>query len=205
MKSIYYNNNQIQPSKIVCVGRNYVEHIRELNNELPDSMVLFCKPNSAISETLYFFDDACRFEGEISFLVEKGEIAAVGVGLDMTKGDLQNKMKAKGLPWERAKAFDGSAVFSEFITLREPVETLRMTLELNGTAVQVAETNLMVHKPDAILAEIRSFMTLEDGDIIMTGTPKGVGSYRVGDCFVGRLYSGDSKLLERKWIVEERK
>jgi 2-keto-4-pentenoate hydratase/2-oxohepta-3-ene-1,7-dioic acid hydratase in catechol pathway len=99
MNSIYYGNRKIEPSKIVCVGRNYVEHIKELGNEISDDMVLFMKPNSSISDELISeTNEPIHFEGEISFLYEKGKFSAVGFGLDLTKRELQNKLKAKGLP-----------------------------------------------------------------------------------------------------------
>jgi len=128
MNTINYNNKKIAPSKVVCIGRNYVEHIEELNNETPDTMVVFNKPNSAVTSTLKFITPDTRFEGEICFLIEKGEIAGVGFGLDLTKADIQNKIKSKGWPWERAKAFDGSAVLSDFISFNGDITELRLEL-----------------------------------------------------------------------------
>ncbi len=201
MHSVVCGGNVYTPSKVVCIGRNYVEHIEELGNEMPESMVLFNKPNSAISHELRYFDEHCRFEGEICFLVENGAIAGVGFGLDLTKADVQNGLKAKGLPWERAKAFDGSAVLSRFVPLEVPLETLKMELWRNGALQQFADYDLMIHNPDAMLDEIGSFMTLEDGDVIMSGTPKGVATYARGDHFAGRVYSGEALLLEAVWSV----
>ena len=99
----------ITPSKVVCIGRNYVDHIKELANEMPDQMVVFIKPNSAISTRLFakHNDDALHFEAELSFLYQGGKFTAVALGLDLTKREVQGTLKAKGLPWERAKAFDG--------------------------------------------------------------------------------------------------
>ena len=110
-------------------------------------------------------------------------------------------MKQKGLPWERAKAFDNSAVFSEFVTLRGDITKLRMELFINNKLTQFANYDLMIYKPKNILQEINSFMSLEDGDIIMSGTPKGVGTYRVGDLFVGKIFYGDKLLIESSWSV----
>jgi len=201
MHTVSFNTHTLAPSKIVCIGRNYVEHIHELNNEIPSSMVVFNKPNSAITDTLYFFTPDTRFEGEICFLITDGTIVGIGFGLDLTKAALQNHLKAKGLPWERAKGFDGSAVFGEFVPFKGPLESLRMTLHLNGTLVQEALYDLMIYKPLEMIEEIQSFMTLEDGDIIMSGTPKGVATYKAGDEFIGRIYRDKTLLVESRWSV----
>ncbi len=196
MKSIRYHDSKITPSKVICVGRNYVEHIKELNNETPDTMVLFNKPNSAISDTLYYIQEDCRFEGEICFLIKDKQIEGIGFGLDLTKAGIQNKMKAKGLPWERAKAFDNAAVMSEFVKFEGDIKTIEMKLFVNDTLAQHATYDLMIYKPDEILAEIDSFMSLEDGDIIMSGTPKGVETYKQGDIFKAQI------LVKKKLILE---
>jgi 2-keto-4-pentenoate hydratase/2-oxohepta-3-ene-1,7-dioic acid hydratase in catechol pathway len=198
-----FNSLPITPSKIVCIGRNYVEHIHELNNKIPSSMVVFNKPNSAITNTLYFYTADTRFEGEICFLIMGGAIVGIGFGFDLTKADLQNHLKAKGLPWERAKGFDGSCVLSDFVLLDVPLESLRMTLHINGMLAQEASYDLMIYKPLAMVEEINSFMTLEDGDIIMSGTPKGVSTYVIGDHFCGRIFSGEQLLCECSWIVHQ--
>lgn len=201
MNNISFNNQSLSPSKVICIGRNYVEHIHELNNEIPSSMVVFNKPNSAITDTFRFITPDTRFEGEICFLMMGGEIAGIGFGLDLTKAELQNYLKSKGLPWERAKGFDGSAVFGDFLPLNAPLESLRMTLHINDILVQEATYELMIYKPLEMIEEIQRFMSFEDGDIIMSGTPKGVNTYHVGDEFVGRIYCNDSLLIENKWIV----
>lgn len=201
MNTLLFNDTPITPSKVICIGRNYVEHIYELNNEIPSSMVVFNKPNSAITDTLCFISPDTRFEGEICFLLMDGAIAGVGFGLDLTKGELQNYLKSKALPWERAKGFDGSAVLGDFVPLRVPLESLRMTLHINGTLVQEATYALMIYKPSEMVEEIASFMRFEDGDIIMSGTPKGVNTYTVGDEFIGRIYSGDILVVENQWSV----
>jgi 2-keto-4-pentenoate hydratase/2-oxohepta-3-ene-1,7-dioic acid hydratase in catechol pathway len=203
MKSINYNNDTLNPSKVICIGRNYVEHIQELNNETPDSMVLFNKPNSAISNELFYFSQDTRFEGEICFLIKNKQIAGVGFGLDLTKAGVQNRMKSKGLPWERAKAFDGSAVLGEFVPFGGDVTTLKMELYINDVLVQFANYDLMIYKPLSMLEEIQSFMSLEDGDVIMSGTPKGVGNYNLDDVFIGKIYSNNTLLVESMWEVKE--
>jgi len=201
MKYINYNGTKVTPSKVVCVGRNYVEHIKELDNEIPSSMVIFNKPNSAISDKLYYFSEYCRFEGEICFLISNHKIEAVGFGLDLTHANIQNYLKSKGLPWERAKAFDNSAIFSEFVPFDGNIETLNMKLYINDKLIQVATYELMIHKPHSIIEEIESFISLEDNDIIMSGTPKGVGNYNIGDKFVGQIFARDKLLVESSWVV----
>jgi len=202
MKKIRYKNSQKEVSKIVCIGRNSVEHIEELGNEIPSSMVVFNKPNSALSDKLYYFSEHCRFEGEICFLIKDKKIIAVGFGLDLTHADIQNQLKAKGLPWERAKAFDNSAVLSEFVPICEDITTLNMKLTINDIKVQYASYELMMYKPDTMLKEIESFISLDDYDVIMSGTPKGVATYKRGDIFRGEVYSGDRLLIEESWVVE---
>ena len=201
MKTIKLNNQEINVSKIVCVGRNYVEHIEELGNETPESIVLFNKPNSAISNDLKYFSSDTRFEGEICFLIKDSKINAVAFGLDLTKADTQGYLKKKGLPWERAKAFDGSAVFSDFVELDCKLEELRMELYINDKLIQHASYDLMIHKPLNVLNEIKSFMSLDDGDIIMSGTPKGVSTYKLADVFVGKVFCNDELLVSKTWKV----
>jgi len=202
MKTINYNNTKITPSKVVCIGRNYVEHIKELNNETPKNMVVFNKPNSAISDTLYYIDENTRFEGEICFLIQNKKISGIGFGLDLTKADIQNYMKQKGLPWERAKSFNNSAILSSFIEFKDDIRNLKMELYINNTLIQYATYDLMIYKPNNMIEEILSFMDLEDGDIIMSGTPKGVGTFQKGDIFIGKLYNKEKLLLEIEWDVK---
>ena len=202
MKQVTFDKIPVTPSKVVCIGRNYVEHIEELGNETPESMVVFNKPNSAITDTLRFVSEDTRFEGEICFLIQNGEIAGIGFGIDLTKAEIQNRMKEKGLPWERAKAFDGSAVLGEFVPFRGDLKALRMELFINGRLVQFADYALMIYKPLEMLAEIENFMSFEDGDIVMSGTPKGVSTYKRGDEFTGRVYEGERLLVESSWRVQ---
>ena len=204
MKTIRLDNQPVAPSKIVCIGRNYLEHIRELGNEMPDDMVIFNKPNSAISKRLLAArDEPLHYEGEICFMLSNGALQAVGFGLDLTQRELQSKLKAKGLPWERAKAFDGAACFSDFVTLADtPLDSLSLQLEINGELRQEGGYELMMHKPDQILSGITRFMSLDDGDIIMTGTPSGVGQVQAGDRFIGRILSGDTVLVSCEWQAE---
>ena len=204
MNTIIFNNQTITPSKIICVGRNYVEHIKELNNEKPESIVLFNKPNSAISENLEFISDTTRFEGEICFVVKDSKIAGIGFGFDLTKKDVQEYLKQKSLPWERAKAFDKSAVFSEFVTLNNnDIPNISMKLYKNDNLQQFATYELMIHKPDEILQEILSFSTLCDGDIIMSGTPKGVGFYAKNDKFQAQIMLDNKIIIDKTWTVTD--
>ena len=202
MQTIQYNNQSITPSKVICVGRNYVEHIKELNNETPDTMVLFNKPNSAITSELRYIQEDCRFEGEICFLIVDNKIDGIGFGLDLTKAGIQNKMKKNGLPWERAKGFDGSAVLSKFVSLKGYIHTIEMKLFRNGSLAQHATYDLMIYKPDEILSEIQTFMTLEDGDIIMSGTPKGVSIYERHDVFLAVIYVDGKIVLKEEFIAQ---
>ncbi|MEJ2414308.1 MAG: fumarylacetoacetate hydrolase family protein [Sulfurimonas sp.] len=204
MKTIKFEESRVTPSKIVCIGRNYVEHIYELGNEIPESMVVFNKPNSALSKELFFFSEATRFEGEICFLIESKQIVGIGFGLDLTHADIQNKMKEKGLPWERAKAFDGSAVLGNFVEFHGDLKQLRFELYINDVLQQEASYDLMIYKPDVMLGEIESFMSLEDGDVIMSGTPKGVANYKVGDLFKGLIYYKDEVLVESFWRAKNK-
>lgn len=204
MQSIHVNGRALTPSKIVCIGRNYVAHIAELGNEIPDAMVVFNKPNSAISQQLRATagGEALHYEGELAFVVSQGRLAAVGFGLDLTRRELQSGLKSKGLPWERAKAFDGAAVFSEFVTLPDTLTGLSLQLDIDGVTRQAGGVELMMYSPTTIIQELQQFMTLEDGDVIMTGTPEGVGVIEAGARFEARVFNGDEELLKANWIAD---
>lgn len=203
------SREQLTPSKVVCIGRNYVDHIEELNNELPAEMVVFNKPNSSISDKLIAQHNtqALHYEAELSFLYQSGQLTAVALGLDLTKRGLQTELKNKGLPWERAKAFDGSAVFSEFVAIEQnDIQQLELVLSINGVEKQRGGVSLMMIKPQQILKDLQTFITLEDGDIVMTGTPKGVGKIMSDDSFVGQIYlntlpiaSTNTQLIKASW------
>jgi 2-keto-4-pentenoate hydratase/2-oxohepta-3-ene-1,7-dioic acid hydratase in catechol pathway len=202
MKSIRLDGQKLYPSKLVCIGRNYADHIEELGNEVPEEPVIFIKPNSAISAGIQSSEtDAIHFEGEMSFVIKGGELAGVGFGLDLTKREVQNRLKAKGLPWERAKAFDGSAVFSDFVSFSGDTSQLRLELYINDRLVQRGGHELMLYKPHEFLTEARSFLFLEDGDVIMTGTPAGVGAIEPGDRFIGKIFKREKLLVEGCWLV----
>jgi len=203
MQTVSVNGTTVTPSKIVCVGRNYVAHIQELGNEVPQDMVVFNKPNSAISNVLRSQVDGetLHYEGEIVLLVLGGEFAAVGFGLDLTRRELQSSLKQKGLPWERAKAFDGAALFSEFVPLPPDLGQLALQLEVDGEVRQAGGVDMMIYPPATIRAELRKFTTLEDGDLVMTGTPAGVGAIRPGERCEGRILSGGEVLVSASWVA----
>jgi 2-keto-4-pentenoate hydratase/2-oxohepta-3-ene-1,7-dioic acid hydratase in catechol pathway len=204
MKKINLEQHEYCPSKVLCIGRNYVEHIKELNNAIPDQMVIFHKPNCSITQTLYAFNqEPLHYETEICFLVEEGEYIGVGLGLDLTKRNLQSVLKGKGLPWERAKSFNHSAVLSRFIALEGiDVASLQLELLINCVRVQSGGVAQMLYPPQAILNELKSYLTLENGDVVMTGTPQGVGMVHVGDVFLARLKSMDRTLIETEWVAQ---
>lgn len=191
------------PTKVLCVGRNYVDHIEELNNAIPDSMVVFNKPSTSVTSSLSsFHQEALHYEAEICFIVENSQYSAVGLGLDLTKRELQSSLKAKGLPWERAKAFDGSVVLSRFVPIDNlDLSDLNLELFINCVRVQKGHVEQMLYSPQTILEELCSYTTLLDGDVVMTGTPKGVGEVHRGDIFLGRLKCGETTLIEIEWVA----
>lgn len=190
--------------KIICIGRNYTEHIAELKNERPDEPVIFMKPDSAIllKKQPFFippFSDDVHYEVELLVRINKiGKhiqqkfahkyYNEVGLGIDFTARDLQQKLKDKGLPWEKAKAFDGSAVIGEkwiekshFRELNE----VNFSLQKNGEVVQKGATSHMLWKIDEIIEYISQYFTLKIGDVIFTGTPAGVGPVAINDELTG--------------------
>lgn len=201
MNSVLLDGRDVYPSKIVCIGKNYVAHIKELNDEIPEEPVIFIKPNSAIADKIHAQEELIHHEAEITFLIMNGKLHGVGFGLDLTKREVQAKLKARGLPWERSKAFDGSAVFSEFVTFKGNTADLGLELAINGKLAQKGGVSLMMNKPEALLDEVKKFFTLEDGDLLMTGTPKGVGPINAGDLFTGKIFDKDSLLVEASWLV----
>lgn len=203
MNTVQFNSQAVTPSKIVCIGWNYVAHINELGSERPEEPVIFMKPNSSISDQLYYDpEEPIHYEGEIAFIINNNQYSGVAFGLDLTKRELQARLKAKGQPWERAKAFDHAALFSEFVPVNNDISSLSLMLSINGHIVQSGGVDLMIFKPDVLLSEICKSFTLEDGDIIMTGTPNGVGIFSPGDQFKGQIFSGTKLLVEQTWQVK---
>ena len=203
MNGIRLGEQQLFPSKVVCIGRNYVAHIKELNNDTPDEMVFFLKPNSSISSKLTFpkGHESCHYEAELSFLIEEGKVTAVGFGLDLTLREVQSKLKAKGLPWERAKSFDNAAVFTQFKSFDGDINELSIQLFINDELKQDGNVSMMINKPYEIIKEANTFLSFEDGDILMSGTPKGVGEFKIGDKFLGRILYKNEIIIEKELIV----
>jgi 2-keto-4-pentenoate hydratase/2-oxohepta-3-ene-1,7-dioic acid hydratase in catechol pathway len=191
--------------KIFCVGRNYVEHAKELNNEIPDEPIIFLKPKSALIQQhghFYYpeFSNELSYEAELAIRVSKNgkyipEFAAsryynaITVGIDFTARDVQQELKKKGLPWEKAKAWDNSAVVGEWIDLTPAMlkNPIRFSLELNGNNVQHGVSTDMIFSFEKIIANISQYFSLNIGDLIFTGTPAGVGECVVGDQLAGYL------------------
>ena len=185
--------------KIICMARNYVDHIRELGNETPTQPVLFMKPSTSLigdGEVIRIpaYSQECHHEVELAVLIGRegkdipeeealGHVAGYGVALDMTLRDVQNELKKKGLPWEIAKGFDTSCPLSEFVAAGEvgDPQSLRLRLEVNGEVRQDGTTDHMIHPVRQIVSHVSSIFTLEPGDFLLTGTPSGVGAVRAGD------------------------
>jgi len=188
-------------NKIVCVGRNYVEHIKELNNEMPSEPVYFMKPFSSVSDDIVLPGySPMHYEGEICFLI--GDRLKVGFGFDFTLREIQSELKKKGLPWERAKAFRGAAVFSDFVEF-ENMEDLGLEVYKNNELIQKGDVSLMMFKPRELFEDIDRIFGLNAGDIVMTGTPKGVGLVEEGDEFEGRILEKGRVIVSKKWKVKK--
>lgn len=198
---------ELPVGKVVCIGRNYAEHAQELNNPVPDKPILFMKPKTALTkfDGLFYLEARLgehHFEAELALLV--GEtikrntvsplhcIAGVGLALDLTLRDVQAELKAKGHPWERAKAYDNSCPITPFenVNLRKE-DQFEYRFWQNGELKQHGMTTQMVFSLEALVAEITQVFTLEPGDVILTGTPKGVGALKHEDQLMLQLGSND--------------
>jgi len=190
--------------KIVCIGRNYAAHVRELNNAMPDEPVIFIKPDTAVlrNNAPFFIPEFTRdvhHEIEVVVKINKNgkaipvQFAAdyydeISVGIDFTARDLQSKLKEKGLPWEKAKGFDHSAVIGKFIPKTGlDMKNLDFHLTKNGETVQKGNTQMMMHSVDEVIAHVSQYFMLKTGDLIFTGTPEGVGPVAKGDELKGFL------------------
>ena len=200
--------------KIICVGRNYAAHIEELDNERPSHPVLFMKPDSAVllkKNPVYIPDFTDNVHHEVEIVVKIKKIGKhidrkfahkyydeIGLGIDFTARDLQSELKAKGLPWEKAKAFDGSAVVGNFLqkSTLDSVDGIDFRLEKNGEIVQKASTALMLWKIDELIEYISTYFTLKIGDLIFTGTPSGVARVQKNDQLTG--YIQDQEMFSIK-------
>ena len=198
--------------KILCIGRNYAAHIQELKNYVPAEPVFFLKPDTAMlrnNETFYIPDFSKEVHHEVEIVLKiskRGKHIAekfasdyfneIGIGIDFTARDLQSKLKEKGLPWEKAKAFDGSAPVSSFVSKAEfaDLNNLDFSLQVNGTPVQKGNTSLMLHNFSKIIAELSKYFTLNQGDLIFTGTPEGVAAVKAGDRL--QAFIEDKKMLD---------
>ncbi|MEN8798111.1 MAG: fumarylacetoacetate hydrolase family protein [Flavobacteriaceae bacterium] len=185
--------------KIICIGRNYTEHIEELQNERPEEPVVFIKPDSAVlpkEQDFYIPDFSNEVHYELEVLVKIKKVGKhiepkfasnyydeIGLGIDFTARDLQTILKSKGLPWEKAKGFDGSAVIGRWVpkTKYKDINHIDFTLYKNGEVVQEGNTSLMLWKIDEIVSYVSKYFMLKKGDVIFTGTPAGVGKIQAND------------------------
>ncbi len=198
--------------KIIAIGRNYIDHAKELNNPVPDTPVVFLKPDSSIIKKnkpffLPLFSEEIHHEVEIVLKISRlgKNIASkfacryfneIGIGIDFTARDLQRNCMNKGLPWEIAKAFDGSAPLGKFVNVSKfrDVNNISFRLEINGKAVQQGNTKDMIFSPGEIIAYVSKFFTIKTGDLIFTGTPAGVGPVKKNDHL--KAYIEDELLLD---------
>lgn len=202
MRSVLLDGKPVHPPKVFCIGRNYDEHIKELGNLDPGEIILFIKPNCAISDEIFVPPEETRFESEICFLLQHGELSGVGFGLDLTKVALQENLKQKRLPWEKSKAFHYSAVFSPFVSLKN-YENLQLKLYVEELLRQEADLNEMLYAPSEVLVEVKKHFCIEEYDIIMSGTPKGVGRLTSGQRFLGQILQNGTVATECEWITKE--
>ncbi len=199
--------------KIICIGRNYAAHAEELKNEIPDEPVFFMKPDSSLlknNDPFYIPEWSKEIHHEIELVIKINRIGKniekrfahryfdeIGLGIDFTARDVQNKLKEKGLPWEKAKAFDQSAVLGgEFIdkTVFPDQQNISFKLKVNGNVVQNGNSALMIFCFEDIISHVSKYVTLKIGDLIYTGTPAGVGPIKIGDHLEGFLE--DRKLMD---------
>ncbi len=191
--------------KIICIGRNYAKHIAELENEKPEAPVVFLKPDSAIlpKKQPFFippFSNEVHYEVEVLVKINKvGKYIdqsfshkyydEIGLGIDMTARDVQKACKEKGLPWEKAKGFDGSAIIGGFFPKENFTDTsnISFTMSKNGSIVQEGNTKEMLWKIDELISYVSQYFTLKKGDVIFTGTPAGVGAVTPEDVLVGTI------------------
>jgi len=191
--------------KIICIGRNYTDHIKELENERPEHPVVFLKPDTSIllkKQPFFIPDFTDNVHHEVEVLVKINKIGKhidrkfahkyydeISVGIDFTARDLQSQLKEKGLPWEKSKAFDGAAVVGNFVSKKkfDDVDAINFRLESNGEVVQKGNTSLMLWKIDNLIEYVSKYFTLKIGDIIFTGTPSGVAKVNPEDRLVGFL------------------
>lgn len=196
--------------KILCVGRNYIEHAKELGNAIPENPVIFSKPDTALlknGEPFYIPDFSNDVHHEIELVIKINKVgkkiqekfarnyfSEIGLGIDFTARDKQNELKSKGLPWELAKAFDGSAPIGNFINIENiDLKNIDFSLQKNGQLVQQGNTSQMIFSFEQIVSFISQYFTLKVGDLIYTGTPAGVSQVNIGDYLEG--FIGNESIL----------
>ena len=203
LKTVIFNGQPVWPSKVVCVGRNYATRIEEMVSVPAEDMVVFMKPATSIGRKLNAtLGEPLHYEGEICLLIKDRAAAGVGFGLDLTKRETQSKLKAVGLPWERSKAFKGSALFSNFVSAATDLTRLSVELKVDDELRQKADVSLMLYQPDVILQELNQFLVLEDFDVVMTGTPAGAGAVRTGERLSGRVLDREDELVSGDWVAQ---
>ena len=191
--------------KLICIGRNYTDHIKELENEKPTDPVIFLKPDTAIllkKQPFFIPDFSDEVHHEVEVLVKINKVGKhidkkfaykyyddIGLGIDFTARDVQSQLKAKGLPWEKAKAFDGAAVIGKWLpkTRFQNIDKINFSLKNNEIVVQQGNTELMLWKIDEIIEYVSKYFTLKIGDVIFTGTPAGVAKVFAEDQLKGYL------------------
>jgi len=204
-RKLVTTDQQVTIGKIVCLARNYAEHAKELGNETPAAPVLFMKPASSIigdgeEVRIPSYSQECHYEVELAVLIGKQcrnvpaekameYVAGYGVAIDMTLRDVQSQLKAKGLPWEIAKGFDTSCPLSDFVPAASVVDphALSLKLAVNGELRQDGNSSDMINRIPQIIAHISAIFTLEPGDVILTGTPAGVGQVCAGDVMTAEI------------------
>jgi acylpyruvate hydrolase len=198
--------------KIICIGRNYVKHAQELNHDVPTEPVFFMKPDSALSKDnkpFFLPDFSSEIHHEIELVIKINRLGKnieakfahryydeIGLGIDFTARDVQRHLIEKGLPWEKAKAFDSSAVLGKFLSREEigDMEKILFSLKRNGEVVQSGDSQLMIFPFDTIIEHVSKYVTLKIGDLIYTGTPAGVGPVAIGDRLEG--FIGEKKMFD---------
>lgn len=198
--------------KIIAIGRNYIDHAKELNNPVPEEPIFFLMPDSALlknNQPFFYPDFSQDIHYEVEIVVKLNRLgkniaskfahryySEIGIGIDFTARDLQKKCKEKGLPWEISKSFDGAAVISKLNSLEKygNINNINFRLEKNGEIVQKANTSEMIFKVDNLIEHVSKFMTIKIGDLLYTGTPSGVGPVKIGDRLTA--FIEEEKLLD---------
>jgi len=198
--------------KIIAIGRNYTDHAKELNNPVPKEPIFFLMPDTALlrnNQPFFYPDFSTDIHFEVEIVVKFDRLGKniaqkfasryykeIGIGIDFTARDLQQKCKEKGLPWEISKSFDGAAPISKFVSLDQfdNINNINFRLEINGQVVQQANTSEMIFKVDELISHVSKYMMIKIGDLLYTGTPAGVGPVEIGDRLTA--YIENEKMLD---------